>query len=88
MAGTIAGLAGALFYIVNYARLTLGRTTADDPGYVAVNIAAASLVLCSLPHAFNPAALVLQSFFLAMSVVGLAVRLRRRRPRAGARPGA
>lgn len=39
---------------------------------------AASLVLCSLTTAFNPAALVIQIFFLTMSVAGLALRLQGR----------
>lgn len=78
-----AGLLGALCYILNYTRLTLRPATADDPGYFALNIVAATLVLCSLVSAFNPAALIIQLFFLTMSVAGLASRLRRRGTRHG-----
>lgn len=74
----VAGLLGALCYVANYTRLTLGLTTADRANYFAVNLCAALLVLFSLAYAFNPAAAVIQTFFIAVSVVGLYSRLRRR----------
>ena len=71
LAPALAGLMGALCYIANSTRITLRMTTADEPGYCAVNIVAASLVLFSLTTAFNAAALVIQIFFLTMSLAGL-----------------
>lgn len=88
LAPAVAGMLGALCYIANYTRLTFRLTDADQPGYFALNVVAASLVLLSLTTAFNAAALVIQLFFLTMSLAGLLSRLvRRRRPRASPRPG-
>ena len=88
LASTLAGMLGALCYIANYTRITLRLTDADQPGYFAVNIVAASLVLASLFAAFNAAALVIQLFLLTMSLAGLISRLRRRRrPSLNRQPG-
>lgn len=75
------GLLGAFCYVANYARLTFGHATADQASYFALNLVAACLVLASLVHAFNAAGLVIQTFFLTMSTVGLCTRLRRGRAR-------
>lgn len=74
----VAGLVGAVCYVGNYVRLTFGLTSADRPDYFATNLFAASLVLYSLFYAFNPAGLVIQSFFILVSAFGLGSSLRRR----------
>ncbi|MGB3553245.1 MAG: hypothetical protein WBA25_01240 [Jannaschia sp.] len=76
----LLGFAGAGLYILNYATVTLRLSDTESVGYFLRNLAAALMVLLSLGHAFNAAALVIQVFFIAVSLCGIATRLRRSRP--------
>ncbi|UWQ18777.1 CBU_0592 family membrane protein [Jannaschia sp. M317] len=75
----IAGIIGALTYVANYISLTLRLLNPEGVGYFLFNLTAASLVLLSLGHAFNLASLIIQMFFIAVSLWGICSRLRRRR---------
>lgn len=73
----IAGLVGAGLYMLNYTLLTTRVLSADHAAYFCVNLAAALLVLSSLSGAFNAATLVIQVFFVGVSLCGIVLRLRR-----------
>lgn len=73
----VAGLLGAGLYMMNYTLLTSRILTSDNPAYFGVNLAAALLVLSSLSGAFNAATLVIQVFFVGVSLCGIFLRLRR-----------
>lgn len=75
----LLGVAGALAYVVNYTLLTLRIVSTESVAYFAVNLCAASMVLLSLGHAFNAAALIVQVFFIGVSLCGIASRLSRAR---------
>lgn len=77
----IAGVGGFLLYVFNYSMLSLRRVSGDSIGYYVVNVCAASLVLIGLTASFNLAAALIQSFFIAMSTIGIALRLYRARRR-------
>lgn len=64
--------------MMNYTLLTTRILSADDVVYFCVNLAAALLVLASLPGAFNVATLVIQVFFVVVSLCGIVLRLRRK----------
>ncbi|SFJ34397.1 CBU_0592 family membrane protein [Jannaschia pohangensis] len=82
----ILGLVGAGLYVMNYVLLTCRRIDPGRTPYFVVNLVAASFVLLSLSHAFNAAAMVIQSFWITISIYGIAIRLRRSPPSAtGAR---
>ncbi len=82
----IAGVGGFLLYVFNSSMLSLRRVSSECIGYYAVNICAASLVLIGLTTSFNLAAALIQSFFIAMSSIGIALRLYRARHRYGPAP--
>ena len=71
----ILGLIGAATYILNYLLLALRLRSSDSLGYFLRNLLAALLVLASLGHAFNAAVLVIQVFFVLVSLLGIASRL-------------
>lgn len=90
----LAGLFGAGMYVANYCAVTSRALSTESTAYFLCNLVAACLVLSSLGHAFNAAALVIQVFFVFVSIAGIASRLRappperRARPRRGVAPGA
>ncbi|WP_299820820.1 hypothetical protein [uncultured Jannaschia sp.] len=77
----ICGILGATLYVTNYVLLTLRVLSPATMRYFALNLAASLLVLSSVVHAFNVATLVIQVFFVGISVVGIVTRLRGRRTR-------
>lgn len=77
----LAGLLGAGLYMTNYTLLTSRVLTSDQSVYFAINLVAALLVLSSLTEGFNAATLVIQVFFVGVSLCGILVRLRRARTR-------
>ncbi len=89
----VCGILGATLYVTNYVLLTSRVLTPATTPYFVLNLAASLLVLSSLVHAFNIATLVIQVFFVGISMIGIATRLRARRngldrrdPAAGATP--
>jgi hypothetical protein len=73
------GVLGAALYVVSYVRVVMNWSAADQLGYFALNLVAASLVLISLSEAFNLGAALIQVFFVVMSIVGIGRRLHRLR---------
>lgn len=75
----LAGITGFALYVMNYSLLTLRRISGDCITYFAINFSAASLVMIGLMASFNLAAALIQGFWIAMSVIGITLRLRRDR---------
>lgn len=77
-----AGFAGVVFYILAYALLQGGVIRGTGYPYILMNLAAALLVLVSLWAAFNLSSAIIQVFWIAISLFGLArIYLLRRRTR-------
>lgn len=71
------GVCGFVLYVANYTLLTLGWISGDSVHYFVVNFLAAGLVLIGLSANFNLASALIQSFFITMSTLGIAIRLLR-----------
>lgn len=81
----VAGAAGVAAIVVSYGALQLGRMRADGWPYSTANAVGAALILLSLAVDFNLSAAVMETFWLAISLVGLGrVWLRHRRSRRAA----
>lgn len=70
------GITGATLIIVAYLLLQLRRVDAENVWYSAANAAGAALILWSLWFDFNLAAVVIESFWLLISLYGIAAALR------------
>ncbi len=68
----IVGLIGVAFIVGTYFLSQIGRMKVDQPLYPALNGVGALLILYSLAFTFNAASFVIELFWLAISVVGLA----------------
>ena len=77
----VIGLAGVVAIIIAYFLLQADRVRYDDYGYLLLNGAGATLILVSLVYAFNLAAFVMESIWVAISVYGAVKRWRRERSR-------
>ena len=73
----LAGIIGFALYVMNYSLLTLRKLSGDSISYFVINFSAASLVLIGLMSSFNLASALIQGFWIAMSVIGISLRLRR-----------
>ncbi len=71
------GVCGFVLYVVNYTLLTLRWVSGDSVQYFVVNLVAAALVLIGLSSNFNLASALIQSFFITMSTLGIAIRILR-----------
>lgn len=71
----VIGVAGFGLYVVNYSMLTLRVLDGHSLIYFVINLLAATFVLSSLTVSFNLAAAMLQTFWVAMSALGIALRL-------------
>ncbi len=74
----LLGLVGACNYILTYILLTTQRLDASTPPFFVMNLASSTMVLISLASAFNAAAMVVQTFWIMISLWGIGTRLRRR----------
>ena len=75
----LVGLVGVACIALAYLLLQTGRLGAHRPSFSALNAAGAGLVLFSLVFAFNLAAVLIEGFWLIVSLYGLA-RSRNRPP--------
>lgn len=66
------GLTGVALIVAAYAGLQLGRLEGAGLGYSLANLVGSGLILTSLLHTFNLASFVIEAFWIAISVVGLA----------------
>jgi hypothetical protein len=67
----IAGVVGVLLGMLNYGLLVTGRVVSDGAAYLLINVAAAVLCLVSLFAQFNLGMLLINAFYLGVSVFGL-----------------
>jgi hypothetical protein len=70
------GMIGVGLAVVAYVFQQLERMDADDYGYLILNAVGAGLILLSLLFTFNLSAFLMESFWLAISLLGLARRRR------------
>lgn len=68
---TIIGLAGVFIVLVAYWLLASGRMSNDDWRYPAINIIGTLGIVVSLLENWNPASMVAQLVWIAISIVGL-----------------
>ncbi|MEX0645534.1 MAG: hypothetical protein WD076_09500 [Parvularculaceae bacterium] len=68
----IIGFIGVGLVVVTYFMSQIGRMEATRPLYPALNAVGAALILFSLAFTFNAASVVIESFWLVISVIGLA----------------
>ena len=71
------GLVGVAAIIAAYFLLQADRVRYDDYSYLALNGAGAALIIVSLIYAFNLAAFVMESIWVAISVYGAVKRYAR-----------
>lgn len=67
----LIGLAGAVLCIINYFLLIYEKVTPISAPYLLLNLIASLLVLISLFVDYNLSSIVLQVFFISISVYGL-----------------
>lgn len=72
----LIGVTGFGLYVLNYSLLTLRKISADQTRYFVLNMLAASMVMVGLMSAFNLASALIQGFWIVISIVGIATRLR------------
>lgn len=73
------GFAGVAFVVVTYFLSQIGRMDSTRPLYPALNAIGALMILVSLANRPNPASIVIEFFWLAISIVGLVrIALRKR----------
>ena len=73
----LAGIAGFCLYVTNYTLLTCKILNAEDKLFFILNGLAAGLVLAGLMVSFNLASALIQVFWITISIIGIAIRLRR-----------
>lgn len=78
---TVAGIVGAVIVVVAYFANQQGWLRSEDWRFPAANLVGAVLILASLSVAWNLPAAVIEAFWAAISLYGLA------RSRRASRPG-
>jgi hypothetical protein len=66
------GIAGSALIVLAYFQNQRGRLRSDDWRFPALNLAGAALILFSLFFAWNLPSVVMEAFWLAISLYGLA----------------
>lgn len=67
----LIGYVGVAFVVVTYFLSQIGRMDATRPLYPALNALGALMILISLANRPNPASIVIEFFWLVISIVGL-----------------
>lgn len=67
----IIGITGSIFIVVTYLLLQLGKMKVNEAKYSVLNASGAGLILYSLTMDFNLSAFVIESFWLAISFIGI-----------------
>ena len=67
----IAGLLGVALVIGSYLGLQLGYIKAEGLGYSVANAVGAALIIVSLWYDFNLSALVVEGFWVLISLIGI-----------------
>jgi hypothetical protein len=76
----ILGSAGVAVIILTYAMLQLGRIRSEQVLYSILNAVGASLILVSLYFDFNFPSVVVEAFWLLISLFGIGKYLLRQKP--------
>jgi hypothetical protein len=71
----LAGGLGVALIVVAFLLLQLERVASNGLAYLIANAAGAALILLSLLYEFNLSAFLMEAFWLAISLLGLARRL-------------
>lgn len=67
----IIGVAGTILILLAYFLLQAGRISSDDLWYSMMNLLGAAGVLVSLVYAWNLPAFIIESFWIAISAIGI-----------------
>jgi hypothetical protein len=70
----LAGSVGVLLIVVAFLLLQLERVASNSLSYLIANAIGAGLILLSLFYEFNLSAFLMEAFWLAISLLGLARR--------------
>lgn len=68
---TVLGSFGVLLIVASYLLLIMGRVSSEGIRYPAVNAIGAILIIISLIDSFNLPALLIEIFWLAISILGI-----------------
>ena len=79
------GNVGVLLVLGAYLGLQLGRLDSQGPAFSTCNAAGAALLLVSLTVNFNLSSVIIEIFWLAISLIGIWRYWRRRRSKPGVR---
>jgi paired small multidrug resistance pump len=74
----LAGSVGVILIVAAYLLLQLERVGSSGLPYLLANAVGAALILLSLAYEFNLSAFLMEAFWLAISLLGLARRTRAR----------
>lgn len=69
------GVLGFGLYVLTYTLLTLRYINGHDICYFSLNLTAATFVLVGLAGSFNLASALIQIFWVAMSILGIVLRI-------------
>ncbi len=67
----LLGNIGVFFIIISYLLLQLNKIKSNDVRYSLMNLVGASLVIISLIENFNMSALVIEVFWVGISIIGI-----------------
>ncbi len=76
----LLGNIGVFLVVFSYFLLQIGRISGVSPVYALVNAGGAALVLISLYFNFNLSAVLIEGFWLAISLLGLFLHWQRKPP--------
>ncbi len=71
----LIGVAGFGLYVMNYTLLTFRKISSDHTMYFVMNLLAAGMVMVGLMSTFNLASALIQGFWIAISIIGIATRI-------------
>ena len=74
----LVGFAGVACVVVTYFLSQVGRMAPNEPLYPAINAVGAVMILVSLYYRPNPPSVVIEFFWLAISIVGLMRSMKKR----------
>jgi paired small multidrug resistance pump len=75
----VSGTVGVVLIVAAYLLLQLERVSGNDLIYLTMNAVGAALILLSLLYEFNLSAFLIELFWLGISLLGIARRMRKTR---------
>jgi paired small multidrug resistance pump len=76
----VSGGIGVVLIVAAYLLLQLERVSGNGLMYLTMNAVGAALILLSLLYEFNLSAFLMEVFWFAISLMGIARRMRKQRP--------